>query len=373
MGKITEEELAMLSPEERAAIADDTNPPSTEEIKAQEEAEAARISQEAGAGAAQRADRRPDMEKTDEAKDAEAALAALEAKEKAEADAKVAADAGIDAKAAEAKAAEEAKAAAEAKAAEEAKEAAEAEEARLAAEKKTKETLAPLQSGPLFTLEAEKKHGTKEEIEAKMAALDTKFEDGEIKLSEYNAQRAEFVEALTEMKMFSTINTQVQKAAAEKAWKDAQVEFFKNNSEYLGERLKNVAFVDAVNRLLATDESKTMTDTEVFEAAKKECDAVFYPNGRTPKADGKKVVDIDTKRVEAEEKKKADEAKALEAAKKLEAEKAAGVKTLAKVPASEANVGVDKYDIIDKLTGDAYEQAVAKMSDAERAIYAART
>ena len=37
-----------------------------------------------------------------------------------------------------------------------------------------------------------------------------------------------------------------------------------------------------------------------------------------------------------------------------------------------ANVGVDKYDIIDKLAGEAYEEAIAKMSDAERTIYAAR-
>ena len=37
-----------------------------------------------------------------------------------------------------------------------------------------------------------------------------------------------------------------------------------------------------------------------------------------------------------------------------------------------AKAGVDKYDIIDKLTGEAYEEAVAKMSDAERKVYAAR-
>ena len=377
MGKITEDELAMLSDEERAAIADDTDAPSTEEIKAQEEAEAARAAQEAGGGAAQRADKRPDADKSSESKDAENALAALEAKEKADADANVAADAAAAATlTAEEKATavakideEAAKVAADAKAAQDATD---AETARLAAdEKKTQETLAPLTSGPPFVLEAEKKHGTKEEIEAKMVELDTKFEDGEIKLSEYNTARAGYVETLTEMKMFGTINAQVQKATAEKAWKDAQIDFFKHNSEYLGERIKNVAYVDAVNRLLATDESKTMTDAEIFEAAKVECDTVFYPAGRKPKG-GANVTDIETKRAEVEEKKKAEEAKALDTVRKLEAEKSAGVKTLAKVPVSEANAGVDKYDIIDKLTGDAYEEAVAKMSDAERKIYAAR-
>lgn len=77
----------------------------------------------------------------------------------------------------------------------------------------------------------------------------------------------------------------------EKRWKDSQAAFFASNPEYSTERLKNVAFVDAVNRLLAKEESKAMTDAEVFEAAKKECDAVFYPAGR-PKAEGNKVAAV---------------------------------------------------------------------------------
>ena len=51
---------------------------------------------------------------------------------------------------------------------------------------------------------------------------------------------------------------------------------------------------------------------------------------------------------------------------------AAVVKALAKVPVSGGNAGEDKFDIIDKLTGEAYENAVAKMSNTERQAYAAR-
>ncbi len=112
------------------------------------------------------------------------------------------------------------------------------------------------------------------------------------------------------------------------------------------------------------EESKKMTDAQ-FSAAKMECDAVFHPAG-PPKVET--VKDIPAKDTSAEEKRAA-----IEAVKKAEAERAADVKTLAKVPVSEMNQGEDKYDAIDKLTGDAYENAVAKMSDAERAIYAART
>lgn len=342
MGKITEDELAMLSSEEREALDGDTDVKTTDEIKAEEALHDSAKAREEGAG------EKADGEKTDEEKAAEAAEA-----EKLEAEAK-------------AKAATDAEAAAAVQAA---KEAADLEAAKKAEEAAAAATVIAAKAEPVFILEAEQKHGTKEEIEAKMAALDTKFEDGDVTLAAYNKERAEYVEALTEMKMFDKINAQVQKAAAEKGWKDAQADFFRSNAEYSTERIKNVAFVDAVNRLLATDESKKMTDAQIFEAAKKECDAVFYPNGRqktpapVPADEGK------TENSASQEEKR----KAIEAAKKAEAEKAAEVKTLAKVPVSEGNQGDDKYDAIDKLTGEAYENAVAKMSDTERAIYAARS
>jgi hypothetical protein len=355
MGKITEDELAMLSPEEREALEGETENKSTEEIKAEEEAAAVAKAKEEGAGEAKRAVENKTIEnKTVEEKTEEETAAAAAEAEKLEEEAKVKAAADAE----------------EAAAVQAAKEAADLEAAQKAEAAASQATVIVPKNEPVFILESEKKHGTREEIEAKMSALDTKFEDGDITLAAYNKDRAEYVESLTEMKMFDKINAQVQKAAAEKGWKDAQGEFFKANAEYSAERIKNVAFVDAVNRLLATDESKQMTDAQIFEAAKKECDVVFHPAG-PPKADEDNVVSIEEKRkaIEVAEEKRT----AIEAAKKAEAERAAAVKTLAKVPVSEANLGEDKYDAIDKLTGDAYESAVARMSDAERAIYAARS
>ena len=338
MGKITDDELAMLSPEERDALDGDTENKSTDEIKAEEEAAAAAKAKEDGAGEAKRViEKKAIDEKAAEAEKAEAEKIEEEAKAKAAAEAE------------EAAAAQAAKEAADLEAAKKAEEAAAAAEAVIAPKVE-----------PIFILEAEKKHGTKEEIEAKMSALDAKFEDGDVTLAAYNKERAEYVEALTEIKMFEKINAQVQKAAAEKGWKDAQADFFRLNPEYSVERIKNVAFVDAVNRLLATEESKRMTDAQILEMAKKECDTVFHPS-EAPKVENVKDTAAEEKRA------------AIEAAKKAEAERAAEVKTLAKVPVSEGNQGDDKYDAIDKLTGEAYENAVAKMSDAERAIYAARS
>ena len=364
MGKITEDELAMLSPEEREALEGETENKSTEEIKAEEEAAAAAKAKEEGAGEAKRTVEKKEVEeKAAEEKAAEAAEVEAEAEaeaEKLEAEAK-------------AKAAADAEAAAAVQAA---KEAADLEAAQKAEETVTAETVIAPKVEPIFTLEAENKHGTREEIEAKMTALDTKFEDGDITLAAYNKERAEYVESLTEMKMFDKINAQVQKAAAEKGWKDSQADFFRSNAEYFTERIKNVAFVDAVNRLLATDESKTMTDAQIFEAAKKECDAVFHPNVQVKPDDSNERIKADdsNERVKPDDSNvlsRDEKRKAIEAAKKAEDERAAGVKTLAKVPVSEGNHD-DNYDAIDKLTGEAYENAVAKMSDTERAIYAAR-
>ena len=336
-GKITDDELEMLSDEEREALKEeDTRTP--EEIAA---AEAAAAEEKAKADAEAKVAAEANMtEEEREAKQAEDDRIEEEAKAKAKADADAAAKVQVDKEAADLEAAQKAEAAAKAAA-----------------------VIAP-KVEPAFVLESKSQHGTIAEIEAKMTALDTKFEDGDITLAAYNKERAGYVEAITEQKMFATINAQVQKAAAEKGWKDAQADFFKDNPEYSNERAKNLVFVDAVNRLLATDESKKMTDAQVFEAAKKECDAVFYPTGRQ-KPDDKAAADA---AAAAEVKRKA-----IEAAKKAEADRAAGVKTLARVPVSEGNQGDDKYDAIDKLTGEAYENAVAKMSDAERAQYAART
>lgn len=373
MGKITEDELAMLSPEEREALEGETENKSTEEIKAEEEAAEAAKAKEEGAGEAKRViEKRAVEQETAEAAEGEAEPKEAEA-EKPEAEkpeAEKPDEETLEAERLEAEAKAEAAADAEAPAATQAaKEEKDPEAAQKAGETAAEATVIVPKVEPFFTLETEKKHGTKEEIEAKMSALHSKLEDGDITLAAYHKYLAEYVEALTEIKLFEKINAQVQKAAVEKVWRDAQADFFRTNPEYAAERIKNVAFVDAVNRLLATDESKTMTDAQIFEAAKRECDAVFHPE--TPhKADEEKEVSVEEKRKAAAA---AQEKRAvIEAAKKAEAEKAAEVKTLSKVPVSEGNQD-DKYDAIDKLTGEAYENAVAKMSDAERAIYAAHS
>jgi hypothetical protein len=369
MAKITEEELSMLSDEERAAIEEDNTDAtkSVDEIRAEEEAAELAAAKESGAGVARRnADSAPPA-KT-EAEIAAEALLAKEAADKANEGEKTAEELEAEAKAKESA---DAEAAAQAKAAEEAEAKRVADEAA-ALSRKVAETISP-KTAPAFVLEVEKKFGTADEINEKMKALDVKFEDGDITLAAYNKERADYVEVLTQMTMFATINEQVQKGAAEKAWKDSQAKFFSENPEYSVVRAKNVSIVDAVNRILATPESKTMTDEQIFAAAKVEVDAAFYPEGRPTKqkvtTDSAPVDDSAKKKAAAEEEAKK---KALEEVRKAEAERAASVKTLAKVPVADTNVADNKFDAIDLLSGLAYEAAVAQLSEAERAIYASR-
>lgn len=353
MPKFTDEELEMLSDEEREAIANDTAPKSLDEIRADEEAEAAREARESGAGAAQRV------------KDNAAPVADPEGVVNEE----PVIPAEVSDEAAAALAAEE-----EAAKAKEAEEIAALEKERTIAQEaaivaaKVADAISP-KTAPAFVLEAASAHGTIPEIEAKMKTLDEKFEDGDITLAAYNKERAGYVEAITEQKMFDQINRQVQKSAAERSWKDSQATFFGANPEYSLERIKNVAIVDAVNRILETPESKGLSDAQIFEMAKVECDAVFYPNGRVKppvpetEADAKRKADAAVKALE--------QRNALTAIQKEEAAKAAAVKTLAKVPVSDVNSSDDKFAALDRLTGLDFENAIAQLSPADRAAYAA--
>ena len=58
-------------------------------------------------------------------------------------------------------------------------------------------------------------------------------------------------------------------------WEESVRVFFVENPEYAHDRAKNLAFIETVNRLITTEGSKKMTDKEVLEAAKQECDATL--------------------------------------------------------------------------------------------------
>jgi len=337
MGKITEEEMARLTDDERAALEGDTDVMSVEEIKAAEEA-AAKAAADAAMTDEERAAKKAEDDKIEE-----------EAKAKAQADAEKAA-------------AEQA-----AKEAEDKRKADDAAAAEAAEKAKAAAAVAPAAPDPAFVL----KEQSAKTAEA-TAALDAKLEEGEITLAEYNKQLRDL--------LYADINEQVLKGAAEKSWKDSQRAFYEQNPEYSGApialegdtpevaaaraRAMNLTLVDAVNTILATDESKKMTDAQIFALAKTRCDGVYKP--RQPKGSPSEEAAAKAAAEAAAKKKALDDAKAAELAK------ATGVKTLKDVPAADSSMADDKFDMIDKLEGDAFQNAIARLSDADRAAYAAR-
>lgn len=308
MGKLTDDELEMLSDEERAALEDDEGADKDEKPK--------------------------DSNAEDDEEDKDD-----EEEEKAKADEEAAAKAKEDEETAAAEAAEKAKS----------DKAAEAED----------KAAVPPGPPPPFKLDA-KTGKTLDEISAEIKALDEQFEEGDIALSEYNAKREEALAAKLRIQMYEDISQQVAQQTIENHWKAAQADFFSENAEYFDNAILNAAYVHAVNKLLASDEGKAMSDRMLLLKAKEQVDEAL---GRTSKAtDDGKVKDIEDERAKR---------KAIADAKRAEADKGKGNVTLDKVPASKGT-HEDRFDALDKLTGEDFENAVAALTDADREAYERR-
>jgi len=198
---------------------------------------------------------------------------------------------------------------------------------------------------------------TTEEIDAELTKLDEQFEEGEIPLKDYNAQRDALTREKWTIETYADINKQVATQTIENNWKKAQQDFFEDNEQYRDNPDLNVAFVNRVNKLLATDEGKKMSDRVLLQKAKEALEeSLGFGKGKAK-----------------EEGSKGDTGKeALAAAKKKEAEKGRDGKSLHDIPKSQEFEGGDKFDALDKLDGEEFEKAVAALTDAERKAYARR-
>lgn len=263
------------------------------------------------------------------------------------------ADGDSDADTGDAKTAEVLKAEAEEAARQKADEEAKAAEDAKKAEEKNDEPPVAAAVIPPFQLQSGTGK-TVEEITAELKALDEQLEEGDIALQEYNAKRDGLNKVLFRQEMYEDINKQVATQVVETRWKQAQQDFYTENKTYRDNSALNAAFVHVVNGLLASEEGKKMTDMALLKKAKS--------NVEESLGIGKK---------EDPPKKDDDGKAALETAKKKEAEKKSGPSLKDMPKAQEADFG-DKFDALDKLSGEAFEEAVAKLTDAECRAYARR-
>ncbi len=197
-----------------------------------------------------------------------------------------------------------------------------------------------------------------EDIDSELKKLDEQFEEGDIPLKEYNAKRDALNQDKFKLQMYEDINKQVAAQAVEGRWKQAQQDFFDENQRYRENTVLNAAFVHVVNGLLATEEGKKMSDRAILLKAKA---TVEESLGIVSKGEDKKESD-----------KEEAETAALAAAKKKEGEKGRDGMSLHNMPKSQEAEFGDKFDALDKLEGEEFELAIAKLSDAERKEYAHR-
>jgi hypothetical protein len=200
------------------------------------------------------------------------------------------------------------------------------------------------------------------ELDTALTTLDAKYDEGDMKLPDYNRER-------------DKINRQIMRAEDEArdaakdgiVWAREQQIFFRNKPEYLKAK-------DASGKFTEPDEDQERKDamfsTLGATVQKLQADAKYQhlsgiallleADKRVRKVFGVKPKD-----------KKAAAPAADDKASKPPAPKP-GHKTLADVPAAAANSTGDPFAEVDKLTGEAFEAAIERMTPAQKAEYERR-
>jgi hypothetical protein len=183
--------------------------------------------------------------------------------------------------------------------------------------------------------------------EVALAELEKKFDNGDVDFDEYKSS----LRALERQLVKAEVAEEYARQKAEDIWQSEQQAFFKSN-QYLKDNLIVMdAFAREVNKRLDDESWATKSGTEILKDAQSVIDKAF---GRQPSdAKGK-----------TEDKGK----DAVKKAKKAAA-KSTNLSTLRGIPAAEQNKDT-KFAYLDNLTGMAYEQAVAKLSQEEMDAYA---
>jgi sRNA-binding protein len=265
-----------------------------------------------------------------------------------------AAEKEAEAKAAAEKAKADKAAAEKAKAEKEAADKAAADAAAAAAKKgdevppETKTAYPLFPSGPplaLKTLSAAELQA----VNSGMEAVKKKFHDGEIDYDEYMDERLKLERRLWNNDMANQISAE----SVESQWQWEQQGFLtaKENAWINDDDVVYAAFAATVNRIMSTQEGAVMPGHQLLNEAKAQVAARFK---------GDVAAGSD----------KAKAAEALKAAKADQAGKAIP-ETLGGKPAAEIDGGVGEFDYLDKLDGEDFEQAVAKLTEDQLARYEA--
>ena len=184
-----------------------------------------------------------------------------------------------------------------------------------------------------------------DKLNADMADLKQKFDDGDISIDEYMDSRFAIERKVVKIE-----------AHQERMQQDAQMSWDRASQEFLANEDNNAlrendvlygAFAMQVNKLIGDPASEAMSDADLLRAARDKVFAAFrIPHGSQPSKDES----------------------AVRAAKREAADRGKAPTTLQGVPAAAQADDVDQspFAYLDRLSGEQLEAAVAKLSEADQ-------
>lgn len=183
-----------------------------------------------------------------------------------------------------------------------------------------------------------------DKLNADLVALKKQFDEGEVSIDEYIDAKS----ALDRQIVKAELKAELAQESANKSWEQSQKEFLGQNAYLRDNEVLFDAFAMQVNKLLADPKSASMSDADLLKAAQAKVDAAI---GRKP--DSEPTVKDES---------------AIRKAKKEAADVSKAPKTLQGIPAAAPadDVEGNPFAYLDRLNGEEFEAAIAKLSESDR-------
>lgn len=195
--------------------------------------------------------------------------------------------------------------------------------------------------------------GEVEGIDEQLSALDDKFDNGEMTMREYNAQRDPLIAARTKAEMIEAVNEQV----ADSLW-DRQQTIFKNSHPEYNDPIRHAALAAGIQQLIGAEEAVGKDGFWFLDMAHKIVEESLGNAREAGKTE-------DTPAAEAPSVRRPVKDSGNPAREKAPT-------TLAGLPAADTNeTGDSNFDALDNMDGVDFEAALSSMNEAERDKYLA--
>lgn len=180
-------------------------------------------------------------------------------------------------------------------------------------------------------------------LEDALAEAKQKFDDGDISYEELSAAQRE----LDKAQIKNEIAIESSKEAEQAAWRYEQQRFWQSNPAWAQSTALSSAMMTMVNKMIEGGEDADLTHEQFLQEAQRRVIADF-------EAAGFKVAGSETKGKSA--------AELVREAKARGADRSNIPQDLREIPAADAPGDQDEFAWLDKLSGEAYERAVSKLT-----------